>query len=103
MKKYRINILGRNCTIATDRDEVFMRKIESEINEKLQLLRSSMPHADYLDLCIVYLFLLSEKIDILQNTIEKMKKSSEQAKKILSSVQQEIIKQLTNSDGHNRI
>ncbi|HON05169.1 MAG TPA: cell division protein ZapA [Candidatus Ratteibacteria bacterium] len=94
MKKYQINILGRNCTIATDKDELSMRRIEKEINEQLALLKTSMPHADNLDLCIVCLFLLSERIDVLQKSIEKMKESSLKAKVILASLRKEVEREI---------
>ncbi|HOK79978.1 MAG TPA: cell division protein ZapA [bacterium] len=103
MKKYKINILGRTCVIATDKDESFMRKIEHEINDKLQNLRLSMPHADYLDICIIYLFLLSEQIDGLQKRVEKMKASSLQAKKILHSIREEILRELTTQDMQGKL
>ena len=94
MKKYQINILGRNCTIATDKDELSMRRIEKEINEQLALLKTSMLHADNLDLCIVCLFLLSERIDVLQKSIEKMKESSLKAKVILASLRKEVEREI---------
>ncbi len=94
MKKYRINILGRNCTIATDKDESFMLRIEKEINEQLNLLKTSMPHADNLDLCIVCLFLLSEKIDTLQKSVKKMTESSLEAKRILGLLRKEITREI---------
>ncbi|HOQ81728.1 MAG TPA: cell division protein ZapA [bacterium] len=94
MKKYQINILGRNCTIATDKDELSMRRIEKEINEQLALLKTSMPHADNLDLCIVCLFLLTERIDVLQKSIEKMKESSLKAKVILASLRKEVEREI---------
>lgn len=94
MKKYRINILGRNCTIATDKDEPFMRKIEKEINQHLGSLKASMPHADNLDLCIVCLFFLSEKIDTLEKSIEKTTRLSSDAKKILNLLRKDIIEEI---------
>ncbi|HOC03644.1 MAG TPA: hypothetical protein PKK91_09215, partial [bacterium] len=83
-----------NCTIATDKDELSMRRIEKEINEQLALLKTSMPHADNLDLCIVCLFLLSERIDVLQKSIEKMKESSLKAKVILASLRKEVEREI---------
>ncbi len=103
MKRYKINILGRTCVIATDKEEAFMRKIENEINEKLQHLRLSMPHADYLDICIVCLFLLSEQIDGLQKQVEKVKASSLHAKKILHSIREEILRELTSSAAQDKL
>ncbi|MCX7705834.1 MAG: cell division protein ZapA [bacterium] len=103
MKRYRITVLGRNCTIATDKDEVFMKKIENKINEELQNLRLSMPHADVLDLVIIYLFLLYEKIDSLEKKVMKMEGASSEAKRIIRSLQMEINKELTNLTRGNKI
>lgn len=103
MKRYRITILGRSCNIATQKDEAFMQKIEARINEDLRNLRASMPHADMLDLFIIYLFLLYERIDNLESRIEKMKDSSIEIKRIINSLRSEIAKELTNLTKGNKI
>ena len=89
-KRYQINILGRHYTMVTDKDEMFVRSIEAEINKQLNLLKVSMPHADNLDLSILYLFLLSEKIDILQDSVEQIRELSQQAKHKLALLRKEI-------------
>ncbi|MCM8758494.1 MAG: cell division protein ZapA [Candidatus Omnitrophica bacterium] len=103
MKRHVITVLGRSCTIVTEKDEAFMRRIEEKINKELKSLRVSMPHADLIDLSIVYLFLLYERIDNLENMVRKMKSASEQAKRIIHILKTEIGKELTNLNRHNKI
>lgn len=103
MKKYKITILGRTCFIATEKDEFFMRRVETTINEEMKALQTSMPQADYLDLCIVYLFLLYEKIETMHGSIKKMEKSSLEAKRLIQNLQREIIKELTNLSVSNKL
>ncbi len=103
MKRYRLTILGRPLVVRTDKDEAYMRKIESKINKDLQDLRTKMPHADNLDLGIFYLFLLFEKIEQLQISIERMKKSSDQARQIIQNLEKEILRELTNLSSGNKL
>ncbi len=80
-----------------------MQRVEAKINEDLKGLRLSMPHADFLDLCVVYLFLLYERIDYLETAVAKMKNSSVEAKKIIHSIKLQISKELTNLSRGNKI
>ncbi|MCM8815357.1 MAG: cell division protein ZapA [Candidatus Omnitrophica bacterium] len=103
MKRYRITVLGRTCNIATDKDDSFMRRVESRINSDLKDLQIRMPHADMLDVCVVYFLSLYEMIDKLEARQEKIMKSCAEAKKIISTLQAEIIKELTNLTKGSRL
>ncbi|GEM_PF-950157 len=103
MKRYSITILGRKYSISAEKDEIFMRRVESLINKELGALRLSMSHADYLDIYVVYLFQLYEKMDMLESRLLKMEKSFSEAKKIVRLLQEEITRELTNLTGSNKL
>ncbi|MCM8822797.1 MAG: cell division protein ZapA [Candidatus Omnitrophica bacterium] len=103
MKRYTITVLGRKCNIATEKDDSFMKKVESKINSDLKNLQMSMPHADMIDLFVVYLLLLYEKIDVLETRQEKIKKSGNDARKIIANLEAEIARELTNLTRGNKL
>ncbi|MCM8764269.1 MAG: hypothetical protein NC830_02740 [Candidatus Omnitrophica bacterium] len=103
MKRYRITVLGRTCNIATEKDDSFMKKVESRINSDLKNLQMSMPHADMLDLCVVYLLLLYERIDTLEAGQEKIRRSCIEARKIISTLEWEIARELTSLTKGNKL
>ena len=94
MKRYQLKIMGRSCVVAAEKDEHFMREMETRVNEELTAIRRSMPNADYIDVFIACICALSERLEDLDRKLLEMKDVNGLALRKIGQIRADITREL---------
>lgn len=96
MKGYKTKILGKTYSLQSDFDEKEFRKIKKEVEDKIKHYENQYPTADKLDLLVIFVFELFEKIHTTEKKLQEEKKKCEKAKKRIEQIEKRLKEKVVN-------
>jgi cell division protein ZapA (FtsZ GTPase activity inhibitor) len=97
VKVQNLNILGKKYRIQTNFNEKEAAQINEEINSRLKLLESENPTLDRIDLFLLYIIEMHEKIFELDRKFARENEKIKKAERKLIKLEEDIKKQLENN------
>jgi len=96
VKKNRIKILGREYLLQSDINEEQLEKTKKEIEEKIHYFEKQYPTVDKIDLLVLFIFDLLERIYIKDRQLHEMQEKLENVKIKVERIENKIKEKINN-------